>query len=80
MRAHNNGLKLNRLNQLAEEFPVAEPLLPPKLDVTKYLKFAEDQIEALARQAAENLLWVSSLRNVFNIGYVSIGNIFLDVF
>ena len=30
MRAHNNGLKLNRLNQLAEEFPVAEPLLPPK--------------------------------------------------
>ena len=34
------------MNQLAEEFPIAESLLPPRLDVTKYLKFAEDQIEA----------------------------------
>ncbi len=46
LRANNNGLKIFRLKQLAEQFPVAKPLLPPKLDVTKYLKFAEDQIEA----------------------------------
>ena len=46
MRAHNNGLKLYRLKKLADEFPAAQSLLPPDLDVTQYLKFTEDQIEA----------------------------------
>ncbi len=46
MRAHNEGLKVFRLSQFAKEYPEAEKLLPPKLDVTKYRKFAEDHIEA----------------------------------
>lgn len=47
LRAHNNGLRLFRLQQLAQEFPIASSLLPPEdLDVTQYLKFTEDNIEA----------------------------------
>ncbi len=46
MRSQNNGLKLYRLQKLAGEFPEANSLLPKKLDVAKYRKFTEDNIEA----------------------------------
>ena len=46
LRSHNEGLKSFRLTRLANEFPAAERLLPKQLDVTKYRKFAEDQIES----------------------------------
>ncbi len=46
LRAHNDGLKTYRLKELADEFPAAESLRPEKLDVTKYLKFTQDNIEA----------------------------------
>ncbi len=47
LRSSNQGLKVYRLNQLAKEFPSAKELLPnADIDVTKYKKFAEDNIEA----------------------------------
>lgn len=46
MRAHNDGLKIFRLNKFAEEYPAAEVLLPEDIDVTRYRKFTEDNIEA----------------------------------
>ncbi len=46
MRSHNEGLKVYRLTRLADEFPAAAKLLPPKLDVTRFRKFTEDEIEA----------------------------------
>ncbi|WP_013628678.1 efflux RND transporter permease subunit [Rubinisphaera brasiliensis] len=47
LRAHNVGLAMLRLKNLAEEYPVVEQLLPPAdLDVTKLRRFAEDEIEA----------------------------------
>ena len=46
LRAHNEGLMSYRLQQMADEFPMAESLLPAKLDVTKFRKFTEDNIEA----------------------------------
>ena len=46
LRSKNEGLKVLRLRNLAAEFPAAQELLPPDLDVPKYRKFAEDNIEA----------------------------------
>ncbi len=46
LRAQNEGLRLKRVELLAKEFSAAKVLLPEKMDVTKYLKFTEDNIEA----------------------------------
>jgi HAE1 family hydrophobic/amphiphilic exporter-1 len=46
LRSHNQGLKVYRLKQLADEFPAAKKLLPPELEIAKYRKFAEDTIES----------------------------------
>ncbi len=46
LRAPNEGLRLKRVELLANEFPAAKALIPEKMDVTKYLKFTEDNIEA----------------------------------
>ncbi|HEX6986255.1 MAG TPA: efflux RND transporter permease subunit, partial [Planctomycetaceae bacterium] len=46
--AHNVGLALFRLRNLAETHPEAKELLPPdSIDVTKLRRFAEDEIEAV---------------------------------
>ncbi|MEZ5950037.1 MAG: efflux RND transporter permease subunit [Planctomycetaceae bacterium] len=46
-RAHNVGLAMLRLKNLAEDHPELRELLPPpELDVTKLRRFAEDEIEA----------------------------------
>lgn len=45
-RAHNAGLKLMRLKELAEKRPAVQPLLPPVTDITLLRRFAEDFIEA----------------------------------
>lgn len=44
--AHNPGLMLYRLRQLAAKHPEAKGLLPARMDVTKERRFAEDFIEA----------------------------------
>ncbi len=47
LRSRNQGLKVFRLTQLAEEFPAAAELLPNRdLDLPKFRKFAEDNIES----------------------------------
>ena len=40
---------------------------------------AQDQVEALAGQAAEHLLRVSAFRNIFNVGDMHIRHVLLDV-
>ncbi|MEX2121930.1 MAG: efflux RND transporter permease subunit [Pirellulales bacterium] len=45
-QAHNAGLALFRLKELAAREPAFQPLLPPDNDVTKMRRFAEDFIEA----------------------------------
>ncbi len=46
LRSRNQGLKVYRLHKLANEFPAAEVLLPPQIDIAKYKKFAEDNVES----------------------------------
>lgn len=46
LNAHNIGLLLFRLKELAEKHPQAQALLPPEIDVPAWRKFAEDVIEA----------------------------------
>ncbi len=46
LNAHNIGLLLFRLKELAEKHPEAAELLPPEIDVPAWRKFAEDVIEA----------------------------------
>ncbi len=42
----NVGLAVYRIRELAENFPEAQSLVPPDIDVTRVRKFAEDVIEA----------------------------------
>jgi HAE1 family hydrophobic/amphiphilic exporter-1 len=45
--AHNHGVRVKRLRELAAEHPEVKELLPPDdLDVTKLRRFVEDEIEA----------------------------------
>ncbi len=46
LRAHNSGLRLARLRDLAREHGEVMELLPPDIDVTKMRRFAEDVIES----------------------------------
>ena len=46
LRSHNQGLKVVRLRDLAELDERAAHLIPADLDVPKYRKFAEDNIES----------------------------------
>lgn len=45
LRSHSEGLKVHRILELAKEYPSAEVLKPKAIDITKYRKFAEDQLE-----------------------------------
>lgn len=46
-RAHNMGVRVLRLRELAKQHPEVKALLPPAdLDVTKLRRFVEDEIEA----------------------------------
>lgn len=45
-KSHSLGLKILRLREFVTQYPAAESLLPPDLDVPSYRKFAEDFIEA----------------------------------
>ncbi len=46
-KAHNMGVRVMRLRELAEKHPEVKALLPPAdLDVTKLRRFVEDEIEA----------------------------------
>lgn len=44
-RAHNPGLAIFRMRELAEKHPEVRDLLPPDLDVTKLRRFCRDFIE-----------------------------------
>ncbi len=45
--AHNAGVRVLRLRELAEQHPEVKDLLPPEdFDITKMRRFAEDEIEA----------------------------------
>ena len=44
-RAHNPGLAIFRMRELAEEHPEVRDLLPPDMDVTKLRRFCRDAIE-----------------------------------
>jgi HAE1 family hydrophobic/amphiphilic exporter-1 len=44
-RAHNPGLAIYRLRELAEEHPEVRDLLPPDMDVTRLRRFCRDSIE-----------------------------------
>ncbi len=47
IQAPNSGMRIKRLQELANDFPVVKELLPPSdMDATTYRKFAEDFIEA----------------------------------
>ena len=46
LRSHSSGLKVVRLKALAEKDDRAKHLIPANLDVPKFRKFAEDNIEA----------------------------------
>jgi HAE1 family hydrophobic/amphiphilic exporter-1 len=46
-KAHNMGVRVMRLRELAEKHPEVNELLPPpEMDVTKLRRFTEDEIEA----------------------------------
>lgn len=44
-RAHNAGLMVYRVRELARQHPEAKVLLPPEVDITKLRRYAEDVIE-----------------------------------
>ena len=44
-RAHNPGLAIFRMRELAEQHPEVRDLLPPDMDVTKLRRFCRDAIE-----------------------------------
>ena len=44
-RAHNPGLAIYRMRELAEQHPQLRDLLPPDIDVTKLRRFCRDSIE-----------------------------------
>lgn len=46
LRAHSEGLKVHRIMKLAAEFPPAAELKPKEVDITKYRKYAEDNLES----------------------------------
>jgi len=52
LRAHNTGLALRRLQAAAKEHPDLKPLLPPRLEIDKMRRFAEDFIEARFERVA----------------------------
>ncbi len=46
LRAHSQGLKVHRILKFAEQVPEAAELKPKELDITKYRKYAEDNLES----------------------------------
>jgi HAE1 family hydrophobic/amphiphilic exporter-1 len=52
LRAHSEGLKVHRLKKLAAREPSADSLLPDKIDITKFRRFAQENIEAQLERVA----------------------------